>query len=104
MISCVIEGANGKGDGSKKETRNLNSNISIHPNPIVRGDQLIIPLELIDNSELVQLVDATGKVLNTMNRHENSMSIPDAIRPGIYFVTIKKEDDVQVHKVVVSRN
>ena len=101
LISCIIGGVNGKGDGSKRDSPNLNSSNSFYPNPVIRGNQLFISSDISNNAQLVQLMDTSGKVVSTLGKNESSMIIPNSTNPGIYFVTIQIEDNVKVHRVFI---
>ncbi len=103
LIDCVnLRGGDGPSNGLIQD--NDDSSTLVYPNPVVKGSHLQIPNNVLKGATSVQFMDSTGKVLSTLDQNDNSMLIPSSINPGIYFVAIKKDQNTQLHKVVVSQN
>ena len=84
----------GIGVGSKSE-----KTISIYPNPVKHGENLIIETE---NAQIIQIINLQGIVMKTIKAPASIEKIDiDEFIPGIYMVAIKTENNQKVEKITV---
>lgn len=73
--------------------------ISIYPNPVKHGENLIIETE---NAQIIQIINLQGIVMKTIKAPASIEKIDiDEFIPGIYMVAIKTENNQKVEKITV---
>ncbi|MFB6318169.1 T9SS type A sorting domain-containing protein [Saccharicrinis sp. FJH54] len=77
--------------------------VSVYPNPVQLDRDINIRFEnsLASPAE-IKLVDVNGKLLTMKNTSSNTtLTCPEKLSKGFYFVSVKTEDATEVHKLVV---
>jgi hypothetical protein len=73
--------------------------ISLQPNPVTKG---VVYINTTVNSNRIELRDATGRLVKTMNVKGTNNQLPvEGLNKGIYFVTIITDSGDKVEKIII---
>ena len=82
---------------SSSISTNAGSRISIYPNPA----KDFIEIASIPDNSIIRIVDATGKVVETMVCSNEPMRIALNLSRGIYFIKIENDKSFMIEKLIV---
>ncbi|UII24085.1 cellulase family glycosylhydrolase [Fulvivirga ligni] len=76
-----------------------NQNISVlYPNP--SHDYFNIRLESLESVQQLELLDSSGKLINTFTPTSNELQFGSELKSGIYLLKIHKKDEVQTLQLI----
>ena len=99
VLTCVYDG-----NTLGFEDYIIKQEVSIYPNPLLKGNIVHVKVPNTTNFE-IKLLDITGKTLLSRSFHgEDEVSINfDDIRDGVYIFQIISESSVQTRKLIVNK-
>jgi hypothetical protein len=91
------------GEQSYSQIRNVNfdrfSDVVVYPNPIVTGGILNLQIDADING--IQLYNALGQAVYSLNSNTKQIEIPSYLSAGIYTLVIELEGSQYIRKLVV---
>ena len=77
------------------------SALSMYPNPVKKGGEVVVALPANSESAIVEVVDVMGRVVATKQGDERLFVPTAGLLPGVYTVLVRQADTCLVHKLVV---
>ena len=77
------------------------SALSMYPNPVKKGGEVVVVLPANSESAIVEVVDVMGRVVATKQGDERLFVPTAGLLPGVYTVLVRQADACLVHKLVV---
>ena len=76
-------------------------NVAVYPNPVTNNSKLYVSSEVSAEYKTVQIMDQSGRVINTVDRPAPGVGIDVNLATGVYFVKFIGENSVITDRIIV---